>query len=390
MLYSGAYDTFAVERIVYGPRSADTILAEVERFQATRVFVLASGTLRRMSELVQRAETRLADRCVGVYDSVPAHTPRDAVLDAASAARQAGADLILTFGGGSVTDAGKLVRLALQHNIRRVDDFTPFVVRANPDGTRTAPVYEGPTIPQIAIPTTLSGGEFNLSAGCTDSRSALKEIYRHKTLVPRTIILDPLVTAPTPQWLWLSTGVRALDHAIETVCSSKADPRSYLDSLRAIELLSKALPNTLRDPGDLGARMDAAIAVWSAMEHNRFAIPMGASHGIGHVLGGTCNVPHGYTSCVLLPAVLHYNAPVNEDRQALVSAAMGRPGVPASQVVGEFITGLGMPRSLSAVGVGPEKYETIARAALLDHYVYTNPRPLRTVADVLEILHQVA
>src|ERR1019366_10794142 len=142
-------------------------------------------------------------------------------------------------------------------------------------------------VPQIAIPTTLSGGDFNLPAGATDTRTMLKEIYRHPKLVPSVIVLDPAVTVRTPQWLWLSTGIRALDHAVETVCAPKADTRSYLDALQAIRLLARALPRTRQDPNDLAARLDAQLAVWLSMEHNRFGIPMGASHGIGHVLGGT-------------------------------------------------------------------------------------------------------
>ena len=119
---------------------------------------------------------------------------------------------------------------------------------------------------------------------------------------------------------------------------------------------------------------------------HRFKVPMGASHGIGHVLGGTCDVPHGYTSCVMLPTVLKWNESHNADRQALVAEAFGQAGRRACDVVHEFIAGLGMPRSLAAVGVGPDKFDTIARAALLDHYLHTNPRPVHGVDDILEML----
>ena len=321
---------------------------------------------------------------------MPAHTPREAVLDATEAARAAGADLVVTFGGGSVTDAGKMVRLALQHNIRTVAGFDPFVVRVLPDGSRAEVTYDASAVGQVAIPTTLSGGDFNRSAGCTDTRTALKEIYRHPRLVARSIILDPAVTVRTPQWLFLSTGIRALDHAVETVCSQFANARSYYDSLQAIRLLASALPRVMADPGDLDARLDAQNGVWLSMEHNRFAVPMGASHGIGHVLGGTAGVPHGYTSCIMLPFVMRYNEPVNADRQALVADALGRPGVPAWQALHDLISGLGLPRSLSAVGVTEAQFGTIAKAALLDHYLHTNPRPIHGVEEILAILRMAA
>jgi len=204
------------------------------------------------------------------------------------------------------------------------------------------------------------------------------------------IVLDPAVTVRTPQWLWLSSGIRALDHAIETVCAPAADARSMLEALAAISLLASALPRTYRDPNDLAARLDAQLAVWLSMEHNRFGVSMGASHGIGHVLGGTCNVPHGYTSCVMLPAVLRYNENANPERQAMVAEAFGRKGEPAWRVVDGFIAGLGLPRSLAAVGVTEDRFETVAKAALLDHYLHTNPRPIRGIADIMEILRAAA
>jgi maleylacetate reductase len=290
----------------------------------------------------------------------------------------------VTFGGGSVTDTGKMVSLALKHDLRRVEDFDPFVVRVKPDGSRVTPDYADPDVRQIAIPTTLSGGDFNRSAGCTDPRSRLKEIYRHPALVPRAVILDPAVTTRTPDWLWLSTGIRALDHAVETVCAAQADFFARAPSLQAIWLLASALPRTRANPADLQARLDAQLAVWLAMEHNRLGVPMGASHGVDHVLGGTCNVPHGYTSCIMLPVVLKYNESVNGDRQRMVSEALGRPGVAA------FVRGLGLPTSLTEVGVGPDQYDAVARASLLDHYVHTNPRPIARAEDILEILRKAS
>jgi maleylacetate reductase len=390
MTTHGVYQNFAIDRVIYGQPAAATVAAESSRLGARRVFLIVSRTLDRETSWVNDMRAVLGDRYAGSFDGVPSHTPRPVVLEAAAKARDAGADLIVTFGGGSGTDTGKMVRLALKHDIRTVENFDRFVVRVSEDGSRVAPEYDAPDVPQIAIPTTLSGGDFNPSAGATDVRTMLKEIFRHPKLVPSIIILDPAVTVKTPQWLWLSSGVRALDHAVETIGAPAADVRSRLEAREAISLLAKALPRTHRDPNDLGARLDAQLAVWLSMEHNRFGVSMGASHGIGHVLGGTCNVPHGYTSCVMLPAVLRYNESVNGDRQAIVSEAFGRSGEPAWRVVHEFIAGLGLPRSLSAVDVRADQFEAVAKAALLDHYLHTNPRPIHGEADVLEILRMAA
>jgi maleylacetate reductase len=390
MTDQGTWQNFVIDRVIYGKPAAATLAGEAARLDARRVFLIVSRTLDRETSWVNDMRVALGNRYAGSFDGIPSHTPRPVVLEAAAKARKAGADLIVTFGGGSGTDAGKMVRLALKHDIRTVEDFDHFVVRVAPDGSRMAPDHAAPDVPQIAIPTTLSGGDFNPSAGATDTRTMLKEIFRHPKLVPSVIILDPAVSVRTPRWLWLSSGIRALDHAVETICAPAADARSRLEAREAIVLLAKALPRTHQDPSDLSARLDAQLAVWLSMEHNRFGVSMGASHGIGHVLGGTCNVPHGYTSCVMLPPVLRYNEGANGDRQAMVSEALGRPDEPAWRVVHEFIAGLGLPRSLAAVGVGPDQFEAVAKAALLDHYLHTNPRPIHGIADIMEILRMAA
>ncbi len=390
MTVAGTFQNVSIDRIVYGRPAAAVLAEEAERLGAARVFLMVSRTLNRETSWVGAMRDALGRRYAGTFDGMPSHTPREAVLAAATQARAANADLVVTFGGGSTTDAGKMVRLALRHDLTEVPDFDRYAIQVMPDGRRVAPTFDGPNVPQIAIPTTLSAGDFNAIAGCTDTRTMLKQLYASPTAIPRVVVLDPAMTLRTPQWLWLSTGIRALDHAVESACALDADVRSMSESLGAIRLLTKALPRSVTDPTDLGARLEAQLAMWMSMEHHRYGVSKGASHGIGHVLGGTCNVPHGYTSCVMLPAAMRFNLPANAPQQALVAEAMGQPGRPAADVLHEFIAGLGMPRTLAAVGVTPDMFETVAKAALLDHYLHTNPRPIHGIEDILEILRAAA
>ena len=99
--------------------------------------------------------------------------------------------------------------------------------------------------------------------------------------------------------------------------------------------------------------MDCQIGTWLSTGPLSSGVPMGASHGIGYVLGAEFDVPHGHTSCVMLPFVMRWNKSVNAERQALVSAAMGQPGKDAGDVLDGFIRGLGMPRSLQDVRSAP-------------------------------------
>ena len=387
---SGMFVFSAIERIVYGKPAAHALQAEAERLGAQRVFLVVSGTMNRTTDEIAKVRDELGRRYAGLFDRIPSHTPRDAVLGAAREARAAGADLIVTFGGGSVTDAGKMVQLCLQHDITDVDGFDAFRVVVNPDGTGTIPDFDAPMVRQIAIPTTLSAGEFHAEAGCTDNRSKVKHAYRHPLFVPRVVIFDPAPTVHTPLWVWLSTGLRAVDHATEGLCSQFSNPASDASSLHALRLLSQALPRVKQNPDDFEARLDCQLAAWLSVAGRQGGVKMGASHAIGHVLGGTCGVPHGYTSCVMLPHVLRYNRPANADRQRLVAEAMGHPGEDAADVIAAFVADLGLPGRLAEVGVEREQFAVIAANTMRESLLHVNPRKISRPEEVLEILDAAA
>jgi maleylacetate reductase len=151
-------------------------------------------------------------------------------------------------------------------------------------------------------------------------------------------------------------------------------------------MLAQALPRVKADPRDLDARLDCQIGTWLSMGPLAAGVPMGASHGIGYVLGAAFDVPHGYTSCVMLPSVMRWNKQDNAERQALVAAAMGHPGLDAADVLDDFIRNLGMPRSLQAVRIGPEHFDLIAEQAMGTPWIPRNPRRIDTPAQVREIL----
>lgn len=376
--------------VYFGANAAEALAREVEKRGSRRVFLLVSGTLNRATDEIAKVRERLGDRYVAEYDQMPQHMPRDAILRAAEVARSAKTDLVVTIGGGSVTDAGKTLTVCLEHDIRKLGDFEPFILKVSPDGRLDWPEFRAPSVRQVAIPTTLSGGEFHMGGGSVDPVRKIRETIRNPYMVPGAVILDPAITLHTPMWLWLSTGMRSVDHAVEAICSPSGSPFVDGCALQALRLLSRALPRSKDNPKDIEARADCQTAMWLAMTGMGSLVPMGASHGIGHVLGGTCDVPHGYTTCVMLPSVLRYNEPVNADGQALISEAMGQPGRPAADVVSDLIRSLGMPSTLREVGVEADRFELVARNALLARWVHANPRKISGIDDVLEILRMAA
>jgi len=243
---------------------------------------------------------------------------------------------------------------------------------------------------QISVPTTLSGGEFSGIAGVTDERRKVKELFRHPLIIPRGVMLDPAVTVHTPAWLWLSTGIRAVDHCVEGVCSGRANAFADAQALHGLTLLSRGLPRVKSDPTDLQARLDCQMGTWLSMGPLASGVPMGASHGIGYVLGAAFDIPHGHPSCIMLPAVMRWNKAVNADRQALVAAAMGHPGADAADILSTFIANLDMPSTLSAVKIGPENFDRIAEQAMATIWIPHNPRRIDGAAQLREILELAA
>jgi maleylacetate reductase len=303
------------------------------------------------------------------------------VVEAARAVREAAQDFILTVGGGTAIDTVKALQICLGHGVDTVEALDGLHATVSADGKRHVPDIRPSPVRQSVVSTTLSGAEFSNLAGITDERIRQKHSFIGPDIGARCVILDAAVTVHTPEWLWLSTGVRGIDHAVETLCSIDAQP--YCDGLAlyALRLFAEALPR----PADLDARLTCQQASWlAASSINR--VNYGASHGIGHVLGALADVPHGQTSCVMLPHVMRYNEPATAAKQRLIADAIGRSGVSAGDAVAALIESLGQPTTLRAVGVTREQLPKIAAAAMSNIWVRTNPQPVRSPQDVMQLL----
>ena len=391
-MLSGIHGHQDIERVVYGKAAGAAVLAEAERLGAKRIFVTTSKSVAQ-SPLLARIVATLGARHVGTYAGITAHSPRPCVIEGAKLARKAAADLIVAVGGGSVIDATKVMLIALWQNATKIEDLDAY--RAGRPKEGAAPPAEAISPPpdavrMIAVPTTLSAAEFNAFAGITDLRHGIKESFGHRLIVPRVIVLDPAATLATPMGLILSTGLKAVDHAIERLCSQQAHPFAIGTATEALKLLAKALPAHKERPDDMETRLALQFGMWLSIGAGTSGVGVGASHGIGHVLGAACHVPHGHTSCVMLPAVLRWNLPANADRQKRVSEAFGQPAVPAADLVAKLVDTLGLPRHLADVGVGRDRFREIAEKAMHDRAVLNNPRPIREPAQVVEILELAA
>src|SRR5260221_3298108 len=383
---TGSYQYPAMDFVIYGKPAAEALREEAERLGARRVFLIASRTLNTATDEIEKIRNALGERHAGTFDGIPQHTTREVVVQTAARARDAKADLIVAIGGGSVVDAAKIVLICMEHEI---------FDQSGLDGYETTPErrfgpFRTPKVRMIAIHSTLSGGEYNSGTLVTDTRRKLKQIFNHPMMMPRTIILDPAITKYTPEKLWLGSGTRAMDHGIEAVCSIRGNALVDSACLQGLRFLHDGLLRTKENPDDQEARVNCQFGSWLSAFGLQARVPMGASHAIGHVLGGTCDVPHYFCTAVMMPSVLRYNHPATSEAQKSIAAALRAPELDASDAFAIFIGKLGLPRKLSEVGVREDKFKLIGENAMLSIFTRSNPQPIREPGDVVKILKLAA
>ena len=393
--FSGVFDFPKLERVVHGPGTLSQVADEIDRLGGRRAFVVTSRSIAGKTDFLDRLQDGLGNRFVGSYREMPAHTPQDHVLLAAEAAKGADADILISLGGGSSVDAAKMVALCLAEGITRDDQFIDHRVRIV-DGVSIPTRMTGRAIPQVAIPTTLSGGEFSGLAGCTETTSGSKEQYRHQDLAPKVVVQDPELARATPAWLWGSTGMRAVDHCVEALYSTNRQPFADALAVEALGLLSTNLVAAASDPNDLVARGRCQLASWLSL-YALNNVRVGLSHAIGHQLGGRCGVPHGVTSCLTLAAVMDFNREACADRLAKAARAMGvdvrgmdddGAARAASDRVRLFVRELGIKDRLRDWNVTEEDLGPVAKGTM-NEFLLTNPRPVKGSDEVKRLLRQI-
>lgn len=366
-------------RVHHGAAVAEALPGEIA--DAARVVLVTTRSLA-AGALAAATRGAIGARLVGEFAAMRAHSPVEDVVALAALLEAQEADLVVALGGGSVIDGSKVACLA---QWRGIADAGALIAAAAARGANPGFWDGAPASPRIvAVPTTLSAAEFAPHAGYTDLAAGRKYRALDPWMVPRAVILDPAATLETPAELLLSSGIRALDHAAERWCSTAPQPFSDAVSRQAMVMLADNLPRVRRHPDDLAARAACQQAAWLSVMGGWAGVPVGASHGIGYILGAARGVPHGITSCLMLHAVMRWNAPVNEARQKEVAHILG--GEEAGPAIEAFVRGLGLPTRLSEQGITVEDIPGLAARWTGDAPIATNPRPVRGPEDLVELL----
>ena len=385
-MLSGTHRFPRQDEVVYGRPAVEVLKELAASYGVRRLLITTTASL--ADGVAAQTAADLGDLCVGVFSGVSAHSPREGVIAGAAEARRLDADLLVALGGGSAIDATKVMQICLWAGLTKPEELDAYRAGQGPDRVRVADLAAG--VRMVAVPTTLSAAEFTPFAGVTDTGKHAKEGFGHPLLAPRAVILDPAMTLATPPQLLFSTGLKAVDHAVEQLCNPIRTP--YADALAedGLRRLARGLAAANARPADLDARQECQFGMWLAMSGAGAGRGLGASHAIGHTLGGSYGVPHGITSCVMLWAVLKWSEGYADARLALVSDLMGAPGLSASRAVKRLVAGLGLPTDLKSVGIGPESFQAIAEHTMHDAGVRTGARPITGPDDIVAILELAA
>ncbi|MDL2403650.1 iron-containing alcohol dehydrogenase [Rhizobium mayense] len=339
----GRHDTLPTRSVIWGAYCRSKLAQELDRIGGSRVTLLTTASLARHGRHVGDLVHLIGERHVRTVSDLPAHVPVEGVEMVTQSIEHDEADTLIAFGGGSVIDAAK----AVAGNVGRKTGRIP---------------------PIIAFPTTLSGAEFAHVYGVLEitEKGPFKRTYSDPGVVPQIVFLDPELTLSTPQTLWLSSGIKALDHAIEGLLIPGKRPVTDAVALEGIARMARALPQA-RSPA-LAERLDAQLAAWMSY----FApatIRAGLSHRIGYILGGSYQVPHSLTSCITLAPVMRMFAKLEPAKLTQIGAALGlsspNPAATAS-AIDRLVGDLGLPQRLRDLGI--EKVAIPRIAALTRHH----------------------
>jgi alcohol dehydrogenase len=359
---SAEYNFTRLERVIYGARRIESLGRELERHGCRRALVVTGATLGR-SKLLEGVTGAAGAMLAGVFTGTAQHAP-SATIDALVAeARRVTADSFVSFGGGSPIDSAKAAAMAL------MGGGGPRAIGAS----TTRPPADAPAITHLAVPTTLSAAEWTPFGGVTNEATREKGGVGDPRLQPRTVILDPELTVETPAWLWASTAMRALDHAVEGAYSARHQALTDLLATRAIALLREHLKPSMQGGADeLEHRLQCQLAAWFSI-FGALNTRLGVSHALGHQIGPYWNVPHGVTSCITLPHVMRFMAAVAPERFGPIADGFGIPfgahnpraaALECAERAAQFIGGFEVPTRLRDVGVPREEIGRIAGAVL--------------------------
>jgi alcohol dehydrogenase class IV len=361
--------------VVFGNGSINTLGDHIKRIGGTRALIVCdpgvvkAGIAERVRKVLEGAGVPAS-----VFDRVDPNPIEPNVVDGVAAFRSHGADVIVSVGGGSPLDVGKLVALKVTHEkpLAEYDD----AIGGDAFITSNIP-------PIINVPTTAgTGSEVGRSGVVTLKATGRKTVIFSPFLMAKAAILDPELTVSMPPRVTAATGFDALTHCIEAYLAQGDHPMADGIALAGIELCAKHLPRAVEAGADLvarGAMMKAAM-----MGAVAFQKGLGVCHSLAHPLSSEKNLHHGLANALCLPAVCDFNNAAVPDRIERVRRIVDLTSTSLSNALRALREKIGLPSGLSAEGVTKGDVPKLADKAMEDACHRLNPRAV-TRDDIVKL-----
>jgi len=362
-------------RIVFGTGAHEYVVKEAPAGARKALLVTDPGLVHLDVFNLLKARLDAAGLAYEVYSGISPNPLADDVARGVEAYRKAGCDWIVAMGGGSAIDGAKGIRLMVTHpgHILDYDDARNGADRIKAD----MPVM-------VAIPTTAgTGSEVGRSTVVTDPATHRKVVVFSPFLIPTAAIVDPDLMVGLPGKLTAATGMDALAHCIEAFCAAGYHPICDAIALAGVRLAMGSLERAVRNPQDLEARTDMAMA--AMMGAIAFQKGLGLCHSLAHPLSTVAGVHHGLANGIMLWRVLDFNRPALGDRLGELARAMGADD--AVTAVRRLAAAIGIPEELSATGVTAQMLPELCAQAFDDACHKSNPRPV-TPDDIRDLYEQ--
>ena len=300
------------------------------------------------------------------YDIKPNPT-RQNILSGIDAFKRGGHDSVIVIGGGSALDAGKVIALLAGQSCDLWDLVDEGDNWKRADAARIAPI--------IAIPTTAgTGSEVGRAAVIVDEAEQVKKIIFHPRMLPDIVILDPVLTLGLPAQLTAATGMDALSHNLEALCSPFFHPMAKGIAKQGIKLILENLPTACADGANIEARANMLVA--STMGATAFQAGLGAMHALAHPLGAVYDAHHGLLNAILMPYVLRANraaiTPVIGELAAFLNFRHADFDFFLKQIL-TLRSRLAIPANLGQINIGADQAARIGQMAVADPSSLTNP-----------------
>jgi alcohol dehydrogenase class IV len=305
----------------------------------------------------------------GLFSGIKGNPTGRNVEDGVAAFRAGGHDGVIAFGGGSALDAAKAIALMAGQS-RPLWDFEDI-------GDNHLRVDVQGMAPVIAVPTTAgTGSEVGRASVITDEDAHVKRIIFHARMLPALVILDAELTVALPARLTAATGMDALSHNLEALCSPVHHPMAAGIGMEGSRLVHLHLRRAVEDGRDLEARHQMLVA--SSMGATAFQKGLGAMHALAHPLGALYDAHHGMLNAILMPYVLKANASAIADTMALLARYLDLPKPGVGGVLDWVLAlreSIGIPHALSAIGIPDAAVGVVGALAVRDGSAATNPIP---------------